>query len=739
MLIGKITDGNYLDLNENHFTTHSLCVGMTGSGKTGFSISILEKLALLKIPTLILDPKGDLGNLFLIFPELNADEFALYTDEPEKISKIWKENLEKEGIGKDELLKLKDSVERRIITPGLSSCSPLNILPSFLAPLPFEMENEIEDVRERIRNIISGIFKLIGKEPDPFSDTSFIFLSMCVEYFFKSGKKLSIDDLILSLESPPFSKIGVMPLEKAFPLKERRELAFKLNNLIASPQFSAWFGGFPLNFNDLFYTREGKPCHTIIYLNHLEDNLKQFAVTIILNELYNFVRKQKGSDELKYLLYFDEISGFLPPSPSNPPSKQPILNLLKKARAFGLGVYLATQNPIDLDYRALSNIGIYAIGRLHTQQDKDRIKDFIGRDEKAMEKISNLNPREFWIKDVKDPKTPCVIKSLQVCCYLKGPMTIEEIKKFAHPFEEAKNQTEKKSFFIPSNISVFYEKKNTELFPFFLVQTNLFYSKESAKLNVVKDVFFVSEIKKGNYEWRKLKEKPDLDLNPPLSEKINFSIELDLEKEIKDAEKNIKARISTLNPLKIYYNPFLKLFSTFEEEKEEFIKKCEENTLYLIKAKLEEKRKIYQLKLERIREQIEKERYYLKRDEEEVSLKSAERNINLLEAGLSVLFGGKKTFAKIKSTISKAGQVGRKEKQLRKEKMDVLQRKEKIQRLEEELIFIENEMKKELSLIENEEREKASKIEEIIVYPLESKSTIEKISLVFLDKNSLNL
>lgn len=739
MLIGKFIDGNYLDLNENHLTTHSLCVGMTGSGKTGFSISILEKLALLKIPTLILDPKGDLGNLFLIFPELNTDDFASYTDEPEKISKIWKENLEKEGVGKNELLKLRNSVERRILTPGLSSCSPLNILPSFLAPSEFEMNNELEDVREKIRNIISGIFKLIGKEPDPFSDTSFIFLSMCVEYFFNNGKNLSLEELILSLENPPFSKIGVMPLEKVFPLKERRELAFKLNNLIASPQFSSWFNGFPLNFNDLFYTREGKVCHTIVYLNHLEENLKQFAVTIILNELYNFIRKQKGTEDLKYLLYFDEISGFLPPSPSNPPSKQPLLTLLKKARAFGLGVFLATQNPIDLDYRALSNIGIYAIGRLHTQQDKDRIKDFIGRDEKAMEKISNLKPREFWIKDVKDPKTPCVIKSLQVCCYLKGPMTIEEVKKFAHPYEGIKSQSEKKSFFIPSNISIFYEKKIGELFSFFLVQATLFYSKESAKLNVFKNVFFVSEIKSGNYEWKKLKEKLDLQLNPPSSAKINFPIELDLEKEIKDAEKNIKGRLSTLNPLKIYYNPFLKLYSGVDEEKSEFIKKCEEDILNLINDKLEDKRKIYQLKLERIREQLEKERLNLLKEEQEVSLKSTERNINLLEAGLSILFGGRRTSTKIKSTISKAGQAGRKEKQLRKEKMDVLQRKEKIQKLEEELISIEKEMKKEFSFIESEEREKASKIEEIIVYPLESKSTIEKISVVFLDRNSLNL
>lgn len=739
MQIGRDREGNLLELSHNHFTTHSFCVGMTGSGKTGFSISVLEKLALLKIPSLILDPKGDLGNLFLIFPELNENDFKPWTDDPVKVSQIWKTNLEKEGIGKEELLKLKDSVKRRILTPGLTSCAPLNILPSFKAPSPYELKNDIEGVRERIRNIVSAIFKLLGKEPDPFSDTSFIFLSLCVEYFFGNGKDLDLSELILSLESPPFSSMGVMPLEKVFPLKERRELAFKLNNLIASPQFSSWFSGFPLNFDRIFFTEDGKPCHTIVYLNHLDDDLKQFAITLILSELFNFISQQKGSEDLKYLLYFDEISGFMPPSPSNPPSKGPLLTLLKKSRAFGLGVFLSTQNPIDLDYRALSNIGIYTIGRLHTDQDKERIKDFIGRDEKTMELISQLKPREFWIKDIKEPKTPCVIKSLQVCCYLKGPMTIEELKTFAEPFEEDKKYEEKKKVFIPSNISVFYEKKDTELFPFLFSEVNLFYIKESAKINTCKSAFLISELKKSGYNWFVLKEKPKLSSEPSENSKINLSLDLDLESEVKNAEKNLKEKISTLNPVKIYFNPFLKITSSLDEGKEDFIKKCQENILEILKDKLEEKRKVYELKLERIREQLEKERFYLEKEKQEASLKSTERNINILEAGLSILFGGKKTMTKIKRTISKAGQIGRKEKQVQKEKYDVEARSEKIRKLEEDLISLQKEMENEIIVISEEGKEKAISIEEITIYPLESKSIIEKIGVVFLDNNSLNL
>lgn len=738
MLIGKDVDGNFLDISHNHFTTHSLCVGMTGSGKTGLSISLLEKLALLKIPALILDPKGDLGNLFLIFPELQKEDFEKWTDKPEEVASLWRENLKKDGIGKEDLIKLKNSVERRILTPGLSSVAPLNILPSFKAPSNIEMQEDIENVRERIRNLVSAIFKLLGKEPDPFTDTSFIFLSLCCEHFFKNGKDLSLEELILALESPPFSSIGVMPLEKVFPLQERRNFAFKLNNLIASPQFSSWFNGFPLNFDEIFKSG-GEPCHTIVYLNHLDEELKQFAVTIILSELFNYITKQKGTEDLKYLLYFDEISGFLPPSPSNPPSKGPLLTLLKKARAFGLGLFLATQNPIDLDYRALSNIGIYIIGRLHTQQDKERIKDIIGRDEKAMELISNLKPREFWVKDVKDPKTPCVIRSLQTYCFLKGPMTTEELKAFVIPFDLEKKEKPNKTFFIPSNISFFYDESGGDLFPYLLSQVSLFYSKESAKLNLNKVFFLISEIGKGVFSWEVIKEKPPLSLKEPEKFNIIMDFEIDFEKVIKIAEKDLKEKISTLNPVKIYYNPFLKLFSSFDESKEEFISKCKELSLEILKEKIEERKKVYDLKLERIREQVEKERYYLKKEEEEVFLRSAERNINLLEAGLSILFGGKRAVTKIKNTISKAGQVGRKEKQVMKEKMDVEQRKEKLKKLEDDLVSLKEEFEKDLTKLEVDLEEKSQVIEEIMVYPLESKSYIEKISVVFLNKNSLNL
>ncbi len=737
IVVGRGEDGIERSINENHFTTHSLCVGMTGSGKTGFSISILEKLALLKIPALILDPKGDLCNLFLIFPDLKVEDFSPYSKEPERVSKIWKENLEKEGIKKEDILKLKDSVERKVVTPGISSVSPLNILPSLKAPTSFEIQNDIESVREKIRNTVSAIFKLFKKEPDPFSDPPFIFLSLCIEHFFKSGRDIGFEDLILSLENPPFSNLGVLPLEKVFPLNERREIAFKLNNLIASPNFSPWFTGYPLDFNFLFWTKEGKPCHTIVYLNHLEEELKQFAVTLILSELYNFIRKKRGTEDLKYLLYFDEIFGFLPPSPSNPPSKNPLLTLLKKSRAFGLGVFLATQNPIDLDYKALSNIGIYAIGRLHTQQDKDRIKDIIGRDEKEMEKISNLKQREFWLKDVKDPLTPYIVKSSQVISYLKGPMTLEELKVFAKG-EEEKNLGEKRAYFIPSNIPVFYEKSDSNLSPYLFAEVSLFYSKESANFNFQRNLNLISEIKKEGEDWKVLDKKLNLNDELKYFNQINIPFDLDLERVVKEAERELKEKISLLCPIKLFYNSNLKIYSKPNEEKEAFTEYCSKKFEDILKEKLDEKKRVYGLKLERIREQIEIERQRLKKEEEELRLRSAEKNINILEAGLQILFGGKKLGSKLRRAASRVSQISTKERQVLKEKNDVEEKKRKISQLEEDIVALQKEMEKELEMIEGEFKEKIYEIEEVLFYPLKSKSHIEKIGVVFLDKNSLN-
>src|SRR3990172_8052895 len=170
----------------------------------------------------------------------------------------------------------------------------------------------------------------------------------------------------------PFGKIGVVDLESFYPAAERTKLSMRLNNLLASPTFASWLEGEPLDVAEMLYTPAGKPRLAIVSIAHLDDAQRMFLVTILLNEGLAWIRTQPGTSSLRAILYMDEVFGFFPPS-ANPPSKTPMLTLLKQARAYGLGVVLATQNPVDLDYKGLGNAGTWFLGRLQTERDKLRV------------------------------------------------------------------------------------------------------------------------------------------------------------------------------------------------------------------------------------------------------------------------------------------------------------------------------------------------------------------------------
>ena len=251
--------------------------------------------------------------------------------------------------------------------------------------------------------------------------------------------------LIQAVQSPPFQKVGVLDLETFFPAKERFALAMKLNNLLASPGFAAWLEGDPLDVGGLLYTHDGKPRLSIVSIAHLSDNERMFFVTILLNEVLAWIRTQPGTSSLRAILYMDEIFGYFPPT-ANPPSKVPMLTLLKQARAFGLGVVLATQNPVDLDYKGLSNAGTWFLGRLQTQRDKDRVLEGLegastvaghAFDRKKMDEIlSGLGNRVFVMNNVHDDK-PVVFQTRWALSYLRGPLTREQIQTLMAPRKQA--------------------------------------------------------------------------------------------------------------------------------------------------------------------------------------------------------------------------------------------------------------------------------------------------------------
>ncbi len=360
-----------------HLTTHAVCVGMTGSGKTGLGIGLLEEAAIDGIPVIAIDPKGDLSNLLLGFPELRPEDFLPWVDADEagrrgqtveqfaaKTADQWKEGLAAWGEDGARIARMRDAVDLAIYTPGSSAGLSLTVLRSFDAPPP-ALVSQTELYRERIASAVSGLLALLGITADPISSREHILLSNILDQAWRTGQDLDMASLIHAVQSPALQKVGVMDIETFFPAKDRFALAMKINNLLASPGFAGWLEGDALDVGSLLYTPDGKPKLSVVSIAHLSDNERMFFITILLNEVLAWVRTQPGTSSLRAVLYMDEIFGYFPPT-ANPPSKMPMLTLLKQARAFGLGVVLATQNPVDLDYKGLSNAGTWFLGRLQT-------------------------------------------------------------------------------------------------------------------------------------------------------------------------------------------------------------------------------------------------------------------------------------------------------------------------------------------------------------------------------------
>ncbi len=440
-----------------HLTTHGVCVGMTGSGKTGLCLGLLEEAAIDQIPIIAIDPKGDVGNLLLTFPELAPEDLAPWIDpslaEREGISlevlaqreaKRLREGLARFGQDPNRIQRLRDSVEMVIYTPGSQAGRPLSLLRSFAAPPASQLE-EPEVLRERVQGAVSGLLSLLGVPADPLRSREHILLSQILDGAFRAGQSLTLADLIRAVQKPAFSQVGVFEIETFYPKKERLELAMALNNLLAAPGAQALAQGEPLEIASLLRSSTGKPKVSIISLAHLNDAERMAFVTTLLSELIVWMRGQPGTSSLRALLYMDEIFGYFPPTAA-PPSKQPMLTLLKQARAFGLGVMLATQNPVDLDYKGLSNCGTWFIGRLQTERDKARVLDGLegaaansggSFDRAEMDRLlSGLASRVFLMNNVHEG-APRLIETRSTLCYLRGPVTRDEIKRLMRTSSEA--------------------------------------------------------------------------------------------------------------------------------------------------------------------------------------------------------------------------------------------------------------------------------------------------------------
>ncbi|MEO5897206.1 MAG: hypothetical protein ABIS06_16065 [Vicinamibacterales bacterium] len=428
--------------------THAICVGMTGSGKTGLCLGLLEEAAIDGVPVIAIDPKGDLSNLLLTFPSLSPDDFRPWIDEdearraglsPEAFAEqqaaAWKDGLTKSGQDGARIQRLRDAAEFAIYTPGSRAGISVSVLSSFAAP-PVAVRDDAEMLAERASGTATSVLSLAGVAAQPRSREHTLMATL-LSTAWADGKDLDLASLIGQVQSPPFARVGILDLESFFPKKDRFDLALQLNGILAAPGFGQWFEGEPLDPAALLRTVDGKPRVSIFSIAHLGDTERMFFVSLLLNQIVGWMRAQTGTSSLRAIIYMDEIAGYFPPV-ANPPSKQPLLTLLKQARAFGVGVVLATQNPVDLDYKGLANTGTWFVGRLQTERDKSHLLDGLegaaagSIDRAEVDRMLSVLPKRVFllhnVHNFHDPK-PVVFQTRWTMSYLRGPMSREEIKK----------------------------------------------------------------------------------------------------------------------------------------------------------------------------------------------------------------------------------------------------------------------------------------------------------------------
>lgn len=521
----KVDDSPLLYASKD-LVTHAVCVGMTGSGKTGLCIGLLEEAAIDGIPAIVIDPKGDLSNLLLTFPQLRPEDFRPWVNEDEartkglsadefaaKQAELWTNGLAKSGQDGARIQRLRDSVEFSIYTPGSESGRPVSVMNSLNAP-PAAIASDKELLRDRISATATSLLGLIGVDADPIQSREHVLLSQILDTAWRGQQNLDLAGLIGQVQAPSFNKVGVMDLETFYPAKDRFALALSFNNLLASPGFQAWLEGEPLDVDALLHNAQGKPRISIFSISHLTDAERMFFVSLLLNQTLSWVRSQSGTTSLRAILYMDEIFGYFPPV-ANPPSKKPLLTLLKQARAFGLGIVLASQNPVDLDYKGLANTGTWFIGRLQTERDKMRVLDGLegaageakGQfDRASIDRIlSGLGSRVFLLNNVHEDH-PVLFQTRWTLSYLRGPLTLDQIKELDQaPAAPAGTQAEKATTtaapVLPPEIPQFFLPVRTAgavtYKPALIGVAKIQYIDDKRKVDQCVDVAFTTEITSG--------------------------------------------------------------------------------------------------------------------------------------------------------------------------------------------------------------------------------------------------
>ncbi|HOC77775.1 MAG TPA: hypothetical protein PLO36_03345 [Methanofastidiosum sp.] len=780
----KLTD-NLVMYDSRNFTTHAVCIGMTGSGKTGLCIDILEEAALDNIPAIIIDPKGDITNLLLTFPELKKENFSPWVDPDEANRKgmsieeyaqqqaeMWKKGLSDWGQDEKRIKMLRDSTDFLIYTPGSEAGTPVSILHSFDAPST-SWEDESELIREQIQGIVSGILGLIGIEADPINSREHILLSNIFEYFWSKNQNLDIGKLILSIQNPPFRTLGVFEIDTFIPNKDRMALSMKLNSLIASPSFKNWLEGQPLDISEFMKNKDGKPRHSIFYIAHLNDSERMFFVTLLFNQIISWMRKQSGTNSLRTIIYMDEIFGYFPPV-ANPPSKKPLLTLLKQARAFGVGIILATQNPVDLDYKGLTNTGTWFIGRLQTERDKQRLlegldtissssKGSLNREE-IDKLISNLGKRVFILHSVHE-NTPVIFQTRWAMSYLRGPLTKNEIKSLMKnkipevPVSSSKSivsneisidktttsrptiSSEIQQVFIPltkSSNLVMQEIKNKNQNQISFETANLIYNPGALGKALIHYQDKITDLREDLEKtlilrsselmnWEKSEEikisnlltKPEANAKfGEISGNINDS------KDFNELKKNFADFIFYNSNFKLYHSPLIKIYSKPRESKSDFILRITQMARERRDEEVDKIEEKYSKDLQKLKEKLERSQEVLLKKQATANSLKQEAMVSAGESVIKIFMGRRST-----TSASKAMNKYQKSKTVA---IDIQEAQKDIETLNKEMELLENKLKIEVESIKERREKEISEIKEVLIQPKKSDIEVKIVSLAWI-------
>ncbi|MGJ8642058.1 MAG: ATP-binding protein [Luteolibacter sp.] len=767
----EVTD-DLVMYDSKDLVTHGVVLGMTGSGKTGLCIALLEEAAMDNIPAIVIDPKGDISNLMLTFPDLDAESFEPWVnpddaakkgisvkEHAEKTAGMWKKGLESWGQGPERIQQFQDKVDINVFTPGSNAGVPVSILSSLDAP-PEEVMEDGEIFGDRVSSTVESLLSLVGIDADGTQGVEAVLLGAIFQHEWMQGRGLDLEKLIGKIQRPGFGKIGVIDLESFYPEKKRQELALKFNSLLASPGFSTWLEGAPLDIARMLHREDGKPRISVFSIAHLGDKERMFFVSLLLNQMLGWMRTQRGTTSLRAMLYMDEIYGFLPPT-ANPPSKRPMMTMLKQGRAFGLGCLLATQNPVDLDYKALSNIGTWFLGRLQTERDKMRVLDGLEGaagsqdaqfNRKEMEVLlSGLGSRVFLMNNVHEDG-PVIFHVRWVMSYLTGPLARGQIKGLMEPKRGA-FETKKEEEAVSDNPmarpkggqssggrpvlgsgveEVFAEAESDCYQPYLLREATVHFSLKKADVEGSRKVVKVNAIMEKGIDWDEtgsvaaiaLREKPEEGMS--FSELPGFAMNA---KNYKEVEDDFEDELYREERESIFSCPMLKAYGKIGESEADFRVRVSH-----------EAREERDEAMDKIRDAAEKKlktlEGRLRTAEARVSKEKAEAGSAKMQAGISILGSilkavfGRKTGASGFGRGTSSGSVT-KATTAYKQHRDVAAAEDKVEGLEEDIEAIRKELEKEIDEIKESHDPSKLELEKEILKPTRTDVQVERVGLLW--------